>query len=186
MGSLAKSRRWLVYPACLWVLFVFGLSVSACGGGGSSRPAAASTSASSSELPAVPPPPTNPPDAPASASPTTDPYAHPVFSDPLVPNVGPAGLSGSVGAPLSGLIASTSTGGDKCGCAARIVWGEGGGIDDATATSNDHGGVDITGSHTYNRAGTYYIEVGLSLCQSEPCHGAPIRETLHQTITISS
>ena len=54
-----------------------------------------------------------------------------------------------------------------------------------SAKSNDHGGVDVTGSHTYNRAGTYYIEVDLSLCQSEPCHGAPTRETLHQTITIS-
>lgn len=94
-------------------------------------------------------------------------------------------MSGTAGTPFSGLIVSTASGGERCGCAARIVWGDAGEIEDATAKSNDQRGVDITGNHTYNAAGTYDIEVDVSLCQSEPCHGAPTHETLHQTITIS-
>ena len=176
-----------MYPVCLWVLFVFGLSASACGGGGGSGPAAASTSSSSARsseppasAPACPPPCDSggghPPPPPTVAGP-------PIFNDPAVPNVGPAGLSGSVGTPFSGLVASVASG--PCGCTAKIAWGDGTEFSEGTAKSNDHGGVDISGSHTYNSAGTYSILVDVSLCASEPCHGAPTRETVQQTITIS-
>ena len=91
-------------------------------------------------------------------------------------------MSGSVGTPFSGLIAAVASG--PCGCTARIEWGDNSGVLDAKAKSNPQGGVDITGSHTYNRAGTYTIAVDVSLCASEPCHGAPTREVVQQTITI--
>ena len=185
--SASPVGRWYIRRACA-CLFVVGLCMCACSGGrstGSAASASSSTSASSSEPPASAP--ACPPPCSAGTGhpppPPTGPPGPPIFTDPSVPNVGPAGLSGSVGTPFSGLVASVASG--PCGCSARIAWGDSSEISDGAAKSNDRGGVDITGSHTYDSAGTYSILVDVSLCASEPCHGAPTRETVQQTITIS-
>jgi hypothetical protein len=99
-----------------------------------------------------------------------------------VPNTGPASLSGSAGKAFSGLVVSVASG--QCGCSAKMDWGDGSGQAQATADVNPKGGVSVTGSHTYSKAGTYSILVLVDICATE-CHGPLVRDAVQQTIAVS-
>ena len=83
--------------------------------------------------------------------------------------------------PFKGVVVAVASG--KCGCTATVDWGDGSSQSSGKAATNSQGGVEVTGSHTYTRAGTYPILVYLSLCATE-CHGPLVRDAVQQTITI--
>ena len=159
------------------VLVVVCVLVGGCSSSKNNTPGAQSGS-----LPAPTQPSTPGPTAPGPLTPgVTAPLVGlpPGFSEG--PNAGPASLSGSVGQAYSGRVVAVASG--QCGCTATIDWGDGSGQSPATARP-DGGGVDVDGTHTYTRAGTYSIVVYLMMCASE-CHGPLVRDAVQQTIIIT-
>ena len=163
MGRLAGYRGRVRYSMALWVVLVLGVSASACGGAksGSSTTgsAAPSSLAPAGSQPATPGATQLPCQAPGSpCTPMRDPGDRGV-----VANVGPTALVGSAGRPFNGLIVSVASG--PCGCEATVDWGDGSNPSRATAKRNHQGGVDVTGSHTYQSAGTYGVVATVVLCE---------------------
>jgi hypothetical protein len=89
-------------------------------------------------------------------------------------------LSGNVGTPITGLLASF-TDADPQGAAgdytAVVNWGDGN-SSPATVAANAQGGFNVTGSHTYAAAGTYTISV-----QIQDTSAATLTATPSATIT---